>query len=181
MPKKAAIVREKARMPDVDVTKIVAKATKALEPAVEQLREALAALDMKKVPQGALADLLYDLEQMSASLASIAKPALEVLGPGIKAIEDHFVSTLAVGEATGVQGQKSRVQVTSKAIPQVAAEDWPKFYAHIKKTGEFELLNRAVNRKAVQDRWDAKKQVPGVKPFFAKVVSCTKLSARKAG
>ena len=54
-----------------------------------------------------------------------------------------------------------------------------KFYAHLKKTGDFELLNRALNRAAVNERWAAHKQVPGVGKFHVKKVSCTKLGGKQ--
>jgi hypothetical protein len=54
-------------------------------------------------------------------------------------------------------------------------EDWPKLYAHIKKTGEFELMQRRLGETAVKERWDADKQVPGVGRFTAKKVSCTRV------
>lgn len=71
---------------------------------------------------------------------------------------------------------RSRVQITENSVPVVA--DWTKFYAHIKKTGSFELLNRAVNRESVKERWELKKQVPGVTAFHAKKVSCTVLRGK---
>jgi hypothetical protein len=77
-----------------------------------------------------------------------------------------------------VQGQAARVQVTDSAVPTVEAEGWPKLYAYIKRTGSFDLLNRAVNRSAVTERWDNKKQVPGVTVFHVKKVSCTKLGGK---
>lgn len=162
--------------PKLDITVEISAASKALAPAVKRLTKSLAALDPASLPIGALADTLYDLRQLTKQLNSITAPFDDALTPAVKLLEEHFVQTLAVGESSGVQGLKSRVQVTDSVIPVV--EDWPKFYAAIKKTGSFELLNRAVNRTAVQERWDAHKEVPGVGKFHAKKVSCTKLSGK---
>jgi hypothetical protein len=52
--------------------------------------------------------------------------------------------------------------------------DWPALYAHIKETGEFELLFRRVNSAAVKERWDNKAEVPGVGRFPAISLSVTK-------
>lgn len=163
---------------DVDVSKELTEASKALAPALKRLKARLAKLDPAKQQPGALADLLYGLEQLAKQLGTLAAPFTDVVQPKIKEVEDHFINTLAVGEATGVQGHSARVQINDQVVPTV--ENWEAFYAHIKKTGSFELLNRAVNRKAVTERWDAKKQVPGVGRFVAKKVSCTKLSGKKA-
>lgn len=162
--------------PKLDVAAEVAVASKALKPALARLSKALPKLTPEDYPIGALADMLYDLRQLTKTLNSITAPFDDVVGPAIKAAEDYFVLKLAVGESSGVQGKKSRVQITDSVIPTV--DDWEKFYAYIARTKSFELLNRAPNRTAIVERWDAKKQVPGVGKFVAKRVSCTKLSGK---
>lgn len=162
--------------PKIDLAPEVQAAAKALSPAVARLRKALAALRLDTVPLGSLADLLYDLNGLGRLLSTLSAPFDDLLGPKCKEIEDHFVAQLSVGESSGVQGRYSRVQVAESVVPTV--EDWEKFYAYIGKNKAFELLNRAVNRKAVQERWDVKKQVPGVGRFHVKKVSCTKLGGK---
>ena len=90
-----------------------------------------------------------------------------------KAIKAHVIDTLPKSESTGVAGKVARVAVTTQKVPVV--EDWDAFYKHVKKTGHFELLNRAVNAAAVQERWDAGKAVPGVGSFNVAKVSVTKI------
>ena len=158
----------------LDVATEVATATKAMSPALKRLLKSLPKLDPKSMPIGALADTLYDLRQLSKVLGSITAPFNDVIAPAIKLVEDHFIMTLTVGESSGVQGKKSRVQVTILVVP--VPDDWPKFYAYIARTKSFDLLNRAVNRLAVQERWDNHKQIPGMGKFTVKKVSCTKLS-----
>ena len=160
----------------IDISAEVSAATKALAPAVRRLTTALGKVSPERLPVGAVADLLYDLRQMAKLVPSLDAPFADLLDPKIKELEEHFIQTLNKGEASGVQGKHSRVQVTVTAVPVV--EDWDKFYRHIAKTKSFELLNRAVNRASVQERWDAKKQVPGVGVFNAPKVSCTKLSGK---
>ena len=166
--------------PSVDVSKEVAAAVRALQPAIAKLKRALA-LNPKAVAIGALADWLYDLRQAKAALGTITTGFDDVLPPAIKLVEDYFVDSLKVGEASGVQGMKSRVQVTDTPVPQVKAEDWLKFFAYVAKTKQWELLNHALNRAAVKERWELKKQVKFVTAFHAKTVSCTKLGAKKGG
>ena len=168
-----------AKAPNLDISKEVALATKALAPAAKRLEKALAGLKPEQLPTGALADALYDLKSLGKLLGSITAPFDDFLPATVKAVEDHFVNTLAVGESSGVQGFTSRVQVTESAVPTL--DDPQKFYAYVRKNNAFELLNRALNRAAIQERWDAKKQIPGVGVFHAKKVSCTKLSAPKGG
>lgn len=160
----------------VNITKEAAKAEKVLAPALERLKETLPA-DFSKAKPGALVDLLYALRDAKQVLGAVTAPLEEAIHEATRALEEHFITTLAVGAASGLQGMEARVQITDSAIPQVA--DWDKFYEHIRKTRSFELLNRKVNLEAVRERWALKKQVPGVTVFYAKKVSCTKLNGRK--
>jgi hypothetical protein len=130
----------------------------------------------EKLPVGSVSDALYDLRQTGKLVASLQAPFSDLLDPVVKALEEHFIQTLAIGESSGVQGMHSRVQITESVVPTL--EDPVKFYAFLKKTGEFELLNRALNRTAVNERWALKKQVPGVGRFHVKRVSCTKLGGK---
>jgi hypothetical protein len=159
-----------------DITAEIKAATKALAPAVDKLRQLISSSAPEDLPVGQLADLLYDLRQIAKLPKSLNDPFEDLLDPFTKSVEDHFIRTLAVGESSGVQGLRSRVQITEKIVPTV--DDWSVLYKYIKRTGSFELLNRAVNAAAVSERWKLKKKVPGVGTFHAKKVSCTKLSGK---
>lgn len=163
-----------ASAPVLDITPEVTAATKALAPAVKRLSTILSKLSADKLPIGAVADTLYDLKQLTKVINTVTAPFEDLVLPSVKSTEDFIINNLAVGEASGTQGMKSRVQVTESVIP--VPKDWMKIYAHIKRTGSFELLNKQLNRAAVQERWDNKKEVPGVDKFHAKRVSVTKLS-----
>lgn len=113
----------------------------------------------------------------------------------IKAIEtsisNHIIDNLPKGDE-GAIGKRYKGVVKTEDVFQV--EDWDAFYAHIKKTGSFELLNRALNKAAVREHTDvlnekldvanakvadpkkrkARKMLPGVKIFKAVKLSVTK-------
>lgn len=78
-------------------------------------------------------------------------------------VKNYLIDNIPKAEATGVAGKTCRVAVVKKKVPKVA--DWDKFYAFILKTKDFSLLNRAVNKASVEERWEAKKVVPGVEAF----------------
>lgn len=162
--------------PKLDIVPEVSAATKALAPALKRLTRVLSNLDPSTLPIGALSDTLYDLRQLGKQLGSVTAAFDDILAPALKNLEEHFIQTLAVGESSGVQGMHSRTQITDDVIP--VAEDWPRLYAYIARTKSFELLNKAINRNAVRERWDLKKEIPGVGKFRAKCVSCTKLSGK---
>lgn len=89
------------------------------------------------------------------------------------ALRDHIINTLPKAEATGVAGKLARVTIVMKRKP--AVEDWEAFYAHVKKTGHFDLLFRRVNDAAVAERWNDNKVVPGVGVFNAVTLSVNKV------
>ena len=164
--------------PDVAITKEVQSAVKALAPAVKRLAAVVKKLKPEKLTIGAATDLLYQLRLATSALNAITRPlADDVISPAVKQLEEFFIATLAVGEASGVQGRTARVQVTDSLVPSV--EDWPVLYKYIRRTGAWELLQRSVSKEAVRERWDQKRQVPGVKAFHVKRVSCTRLGNGK--
>jgi hypothetical protein len=114
------------------------------------------------------ADLLYRAREERLALDRSSERIAELEGR----LKNHFIDTVPKGQ-TGVSGVVAHIQVESKPVPQV--QDWDKFYKYVKRTGAFDMLQRRLNDGAVQERWENKKQVPGVGVFNAKKVSCTKI------
>jgi len=166
------------KVPSLAITEEIKAAGKALAPAVRRLEKAFKDFDPATVPVGALVDLLYAVRQAAQLPKTLVTPFDDILSPLEKVVQDHFINTLAVGESSGVQGQMSRVQVTSSDVPVVKPEDWAKFFQFVSKTKQWELLQHKVNTEAVRERWRNKKQVKFVGTFTAKKVSCTKLSGK---
>lgn len=125
-----------------------------------------------KVPKsyGAVADLLYTTRQERLDLSK----AVAALEDYEKALKQHLIDNLSKNESTGAAGKVARAQIVVEPVPQV--QDWDEFYKHIKKTGSFELLNRALNRTAARERIDNGKTIPGVGTFDAVKVSVTKVN-----
>lgn len=102
------------------------------------------------------------------------------------AVCNHIIDNLSKKDERGAVGKHYKAVIKTDDVYQV--EDWEAFYKHIKKTGEFDLLNRALNQAAVkeriamQDRPSGKKGEnwkpklpPGVKVFTATKLSVTKV------
>lgn len=125
----------------------------------------------KKTPKtdAGKADLRYAVEDWRLAVQKCVE-ALKEVETGLN---EHFIAHLPKSQASGVAGQTARVQLRTKIIPQV--QDWNALYKHIKKSGEFELLQRRLTDSAIKERWEARQDVPGVGHFTAIVVSCTKL------
>lgn len=120
----------------------------------------------------AAADLYFQKREERLALQRQA----EALEEFEKELKEYLINNIPKSDATGIAGKLCRVTVVTNPKPIV--EDWDSFYAHIAKNrskGAFALLNRAVNAKAVQDIWDAGKQVPGVGTFNAVTLSVNKV------
>lgn len=129
----------------------------------------LAELKKAKTP-AQRADLLYKANEERLAQQKVAEATKKF----VTKLEKWFIQELPEVDSTGIAGKLARVQIKQKERPSVI--DWEKFYNHIKKKGEFELLNRAVNAKSVKERWEAGKEIPGVEHFRYKSVSLTKVS-----
>lgn len=117
----------------------------------------------------ACADLYYELRQRRLEGAK----ALQELEAEERALKQHLIDNLPKAEASGVAGKTARVALVAKQVPQ--AEDWEALYAYVKRTGSFDLLQRRLSESAVQERWEAGKDVPGVRAFSVLTLSVHKL------
>lgn len=118
---------------------------------------------------GACADKLFQLRELRLAKQKEA----ELIEAEEKALKEHLINTLPKSEANGVAGKVARVSIVTKPVPQV--KDWDKFYAHVKKTGQFELMQRRLSDTAIKERWEAGKAVPGVESFNVVTVSINKV------
>lgn len=118
---------------------------------------------------GACADRLYELRNKRLAM----QKEVDAVASEESALKEHIINTLPKSEASGVAGKLARVTVVTKQVPQV--EDYDKFYAFVKKTGSFDLLQKRLSDAAIKERWEAGKEVPGVKAFNAVSVSINKV------
>lgn len=118
---------------------------------------------------GACVDLFYKTRQQRYKLNKEVE-ALEKLE---SAISEHLINEVPKGESSGVAGKIARVSLNTKIVPQVS--DWDSFYKYVKRTGSFDLLQKRLATKAVEDRWENKKEVPGVAKYNAIKISLNKL------
>lgn len=117
---------------------------------------------------GACADMLYELRDKRLALSR----QVDEIKKQETAIANHLIDNLPKSDAKGVVGRVARAVVQTKIVAQV--KDWEPFYAFIRKSKDFSLMQRRVNEAAVKERWEAGKAVPGVEPFNVVKVSVTK-------
>lgn len=134
-----------------------------------------------KIPNdlGKCVDLLK-----ATSLKRLAEQKkVDLIAADEKAIKEYIINNVPKS-SNGVMGKEYKAVVITEDVPQV--EDWTAFYAYVHKNKAFDLLNRAINKKAIEERHaDLKPKtvagkkvaalLPGIKLFKAVKLSVTKL------
>ena len=118
---------------------------------------------------GACADLLHTLREQRLKL----QKEVDAVAANEQLLKEHLIQTLPKSKASGVAGKLVRVLIINKTIPVV--KDWPAFYKYVKRTGQFDLMQRRLADSAVAERWEAGKQIPGVEHFVVPTISMNKL------
>lgn len=116
---------------------------------------------------GACADLLH---QMRADRLNADKFA-EELKKRENELKEHIINNLPKGDE-GAVGKTHRVVIVRKTKQNV--KDWNAFFGYVKKNNAFDLVQRRISEKAVQDRLDDGKKIPGLEPFQVVDISLTK-------
>jgi hypothetical protein len=128
-----------------------------------------------KLPKtsAACVDRLYLVRQERLDLQKKFEKSIDSLKKEEAALEEKLINDLPKGEASGIAGKVARGSIVTKPVP--VAQNWDELYAHIKKTGSFELLQRRLSDTAIKERWEANKTIPGVGIFNKVSVSLNKL------
>lgn len=119
-------------------------------------------------------DLALQWREKRAERLALAKQ-VEALEEVEKALKQKLIENLRKAKNKAVSNGERLFQLVVKDEPTI--EDWPAFYKHIQKTGEFELLERRVNRGSVKERWQVGKKVPGVGSIPVETLSDTKANS----
>lgn len=131
---------------------------------------------MPKLPKslGACVDLYHAARQERLRLEKVAEAQQKVE----TFIHEHIIKSIPKGDGGAVGKEYKAVRVEED---RYSIEKDDEFYAFVKKTGSFDLLNRAINQKAVRERLEDPKflkrfpkGVPGTKKFVAIKLSVTK-------
>lgn len=103
--------------------------------------------------------------------------AMEKEVEGVKAreteIREHIIANLSKSDDTGAAGKHYRAQIVMKVKPKLS--DWAALTAAIQETGRFDLLQKRLGEKAVEDLWADGFDVPGVERMNIPEVSITKI------
>jgi len=118
---------------------------------------------------GACADLVYQLREKRLA----GQKLVDEVEAEEKALKEHIINNLPKSQTTGVAGKLARVTAGTKKVPQV--DDWDAFWKGFNKKKDVDLLPRSLNKAAVEARWDAGKQIAGVKALTVVTLSINKV------
>ena len=97
-----------------------------------------------------------------------------------KAFKQHLIDNLSKQDEKGVFGLKYKAQHKTKRIPRVDNDNdrdgWRELHEHIYNTGDFGLLQKRLNDKAVMDQIEAGVAIPGVTTMLVSEISVTKIA-----
>lgn len=121
----------------------------------------------KPIPKAlaAAADLFYETQRARLALQKELEPMKEFEAE----LREHIIKQLPKSQAGGISGRLVRVERREKEIPQV--KDAKKFEAFARKKGNEDLMVSRPNTKAIEDRWENGKKIPGVVSFKAITLS----------
>lgn len=117
---------------------------------------------------GACADKLYEIRQKRLAM----QKEVDEVEAEEKALKEYIINTLPKSDS-GAAGKVARVSIVTKDVPQV--KDWDVFYKYVSRTKSFDLLQRRLSDAAVKERWENKKDIPGVEAFTVVSVSLNKV------
>lgn len=78
-------------------------------------------------------------------------------------LEEAIFKMFKKSELEGAKGKLGVAGIHKSDVP--TTKTWPKVFAYIKKTGDFDLLQKRFSIEAVRERWAAGKKIPGVDVF----------------
>lgn len=78
-------------------------------------------------------------------------------------LRQALIDNIDKSDATGVAGKKVRITIVSKKKPTVT--DWDALWTHIRRRGDYDLVQRRLSDTAVKARWEEGKEIPGVEAF----------------
>jgi phosphate uptake regulator len=119
------------------------------------------------------AAILADAYNEARKTRLAAQKVADALEIEEKALKASLIENLKAAQATSVGGKTAIVRLVIKNEPQ--ASDMDALYAHIRATGEFELLYRRINPASIKERKDVGVDVPGISWFSVETLSLSQV------
>jgi hypothetical protein len=127
--------------------------------------------DFEKAKSRTLGQLIDDAFKLR-DLRKAAQSKVDDIKKDEGELEKVLISLFESHDIEKSSGRKANGSIRKSKVPHVV--DWDKLYKHIKKTGQFELLQRRASVSAYREVIDDGGRVPGVKTETLRKVSLTK-------
>jgi len=85
----------------------------------------------------------------------------------------HIIGILGELKMEGGKGTTANSSITRKEMP--TPDDWNAIYEYIEATQAWDLMQKRLSTKAIQERWDLGEEVPGIGKFEKVDLSLTKV------
>lgn len=116
-------------------------------------------------------DLAWALSQKRRVLENEVKALKEQES----ALEAFIKESFLKDGIESLRGRQAVAALSRYMVP--SAKNWDQVWAHIKKTGDFDLLQKRISTTAWRERYNAGKPVPGIEPV--QVVDITVKAAKE--
>jgi hypothetical protein len=120
---------------------------------------------------GALIDQLSDLKLVKADL----ERQVDAVSGQMKAVEQQIMQAMMDQNLDSASHGGLVVRPTEHTYAK--AENWDAFYAYVRETGYFQLLERRLAVKSYREFLDLGRQVPGLVPTKVMKLSVSKVSS----
>lgn len=123
---------------------------------------------LPKTP-GGCADRICKLK----SQISAKKKEVKVLEDELSEIKEHTKKVYSKAKLKSCKGKNGTVSFNKDHTWHV--KDWDKFYSYMSKNKAYDLMQKRVSDKAINDRLEEGEKVPGVEKFNFEKISITGL------
>ena len=90
------------------------------------------------------------------------------------ALEKYLLENIPASGATGISASSVAVEVKEDEVPSVGKDGWNSFFAYVSRYKAYDLLQRRLSTKAVMERLEDGKSIPGVELVPVRKLSYTR-------
>lgn len=90
------------------------------------------------------------------------------------ALEKYLLENIPASGATGISASSVAVEVKEDEVPTVGKDGWNSFFAYVSRYKAYDLLQRRLSTKAVMERLEDGKSIPGVELVPVRKLSYTR-------
>ena len=116
---------------------------------------------------------LVDLYNEARTVRLVAAKAVAALEAKEHELKAQLIAAFKAEGSTASGGKTAIAKLVVKQEP--SAGNWDSLYAHIRNTGEFELLYRRINPASIKERKDVGVDVPGIEWFPVESLSLSQI------